>query len=113
MVRYELIARLPSGLSRSSCTTLLLCGMVLGACAGHPKGVMAPVMTTGATGGSSVDMLVVTSRVPSDDPATLFTGERSPKPYLTDITVSSPSDKIRKPGTVQWPKRLPPNPKTD
>lgn len=74
---------------------------------------MAPVLTTGATGTSKVDMLVVTSRVPSDDPATLFTGERSPKPYLTDIAVSIPPDSQRKPGSVQWPKRLPPNPKTD
>ncbi|MRG57221.1 alpha/beta fold hydrolase [Phyllobacterium sp. SYP-B3895] len=98
---------------RTFSPAIIVLGLALAGCAGHPKGVMAPVMTTGATGGSSVDMLVVTSRVPSDDPATLFTGERSPKPYLTDITVSIPSDKIRKPGTVQWPKRLPPNPKTD
>ncbi|MDA4634647.1 hypothetical protein NZA98_26725, partial [Escherichia coli] len=74
---------------------------------------MSPVAVSNKTGGSTVDMLVVTSRVPSDDPATLFTGERSPHPYLTDISVSIPSDSKRKAGTVQWPKKLPPNPDTD
>ena len=91
----------------------LLLTLALAGCAGHAKGVMAPVAMTGATGGSTVDMLVVTSRVPSHDPATLFTGERSPTPYLTDITVSIPSDAKRKAGTVQWPKKVPPNPETD
>lgn len=93
--------------------TVLLCLTVIAGCAGHAKGVMAPVQLTAPTGGAKVDMLVVTSRVPSDDPATLFTGERSPTPYLTDITVSIPSDRKRKSGTVQWPKKLPPNPETD
>ena len=92
---------------------LLACVVALGGCAGHPKGVMSPVAVSNKTGGSKVDMLVVTSRVPSDDPATLFTGERSPHPYLTDISVSIPSDSKRKAGTVQWPKKLPPNPDTD
>ena len=91
----------------------LLLTLALAGCAGHAKGVMAPVAVTGATGGSTVDMLVVTSRVPSHDPATLFTGERSPTPYLTDITVSIPSDAKRKAGTVQSPKKVPPNPETD
>ena len=101
-------------LRRGSAALLgLVLVLVLAGCAGHAKGVMAPVAVTGATGGSTVDMLVVTSRVPSNDPATLFTGERSPTPYLTDISVSIPSDTKRKPGTVQWPKKVPPNPATD
>ncbi len=85
---------------------LLVLALALAGCAGHAKGVMAPVMLTSATGGSTVDMLVVTSRVPSDDPATLFTGERSPHPYLNDITVSIPPDSKRKAGSVQWPKEI-------
>ena len=60
---------------------------------------------------AQVDILVATTRQPSGNPATLFNGERSPKPYLTDIAVSIPPK--RPPGTVQWPKRLPPNPATD
>jgi esterase/lipase superfamily enzyme len=113
MRRHNLGTRLLPRTRRDASVGLLLLGLVLGGCAGHPKGVMAPVLVTGATGGSSVDMLVVTSRVPSDDPATLFTGERSPRPYMNDITVSIPSDAKRKSGTVQWPKKLPPNPETE
>jgi esterase/lipase superfamily enzyme len=90
---------------------LLAALLVLPGC-GHPSGVMTPVALTGATPKTSqVDMLVATTRVPSGDPATLFTGERSPKPYLTNVTVSIPPK--RDAGTVQWPRRLPPNPATD
>ena len=89
----------------------LLVVALLAGC-GHPSGVMAPVALTAATPNTSkVSMLVATTREPSGDPATLFTGERSPKPYLTAVDVSIPPK--RAVGTVQWPKRLPPNPATD
>ena len=85
--------------------------LLLASC-GHPSGVMTPVVLTATTPKTAqVDMLVATTRQPSGDPATLFNGERSPKPYLTDISVSLPPG--RKSGEVQWPKRLPPNPATD
>jgi len=75
---------------------------------------MAPVAETAPVPGTStVDMLVATTRVPSGDPNTLFSGERSARPFLTDIAVSIPPDKNRKAGSVQWPKKLPPNPETD
>lgn len=64
-------------------------------------------------GNAVVDMLVATSRRPSDNPATLFSGERSTNPSITDVAVSIPSSKERVAGTVQWPKKLPPNPETD
>jgi esterase/lipase superfamily enzyme len=64
-----------------------------------------------APGAATVDMLVATTRQQSGDPATLFNGERSPKPFLTDVAVSIPRN--RQSGTVQWPSRLPPNPATD
>ncbi|AVA26130.1 alpha/beta hydrolase [Rhizobium sp. NXC24] len=84
---------------------------VLSGC-GHPSGVMAPVtLSASAPRTAKVDMLVATTRQPSGDPATLFNGERSPKPYLTEVAVSIPPK--RQPGTVQWPHRLPPNPATD
>lgn len=44
-------------------------------------------------------MLVVTTRQPSRHPPTLFNGERSPNPCMTDITVSIPPN--RDVGTVQ------------
>ncbi len=56
-------------------------------------------------------MLVATTREPSGSPATLFNGERSSKPHLTQISISIPAK--REAGTVQWPKRLPPDPATD
>jgi esterase/lipase superfamily enzyme len=79
---------------------------------GHPSGVMTPVSISSSTPPTSrVDMLVATTREPSGNPATLFNGERSSKPHLTQISVSIPAK--REAGTVQWPKRLPPDPATD
>nr|WP_245510850.1 alpha/beta hydrolase [Rhizobium leguminosarum] len=73
---------------------------------------MQPVALTAATPRTAqVDMLVATTRQPSGDPTTLFNGERSPKPSMTDVAVSIPPK--REAGTVQWPQRLPPNPATD
>lgn len=91
---------------------LILAGlMILCGCA-HPTGVMQPVaLTRSMQKTAQVDMLVVTTRQPSGNPATLFNGERSPTPYLTGITVSIPPK--REPGTVQWPRHLPANPATD
>lgn len=89
---------------------LILC-LVLSGC-GHPRGVMQPVVLSPSTSGTSqVSMLVATTRRPSGDSATLFNGERSSRPSMTDVAVSIPFK--RAPGTVQWPRRLPPNPLTD
>lgn len=113
-VRSHGSSRLTNTVSQISIASAISAALLLSACGGHPKGVMTPVLTAAnSPGNSNVDMLVVTSRVPSDDPATLFTGERSPRPYLTEISVSIPSSKERKEGTVQWPKKLPPDPRTD
>ena len=90
---------------------LLAALSVLAGC-GHPTGVMTPVVLTANTPKTSqVEMLVATTRQPSANPATLFNGERSPKPYLTDIAISIPPKRAA--GTVQWPEKLPPNPATD
>lgn len=92
---------------------VLSLSVALAACGGK-KGYMAPIPETAAVPGTStVNMLVATTRTPSGDPNTLFSGERSARPYLTDIAVSIPPEKNRKPGSVQWPKRLPPNPEKD
>jgi len=84
---------------------LLLCSC------GHPSGVMTPVAVATTVKTARVEMLVATTRQASGDPATLFNGERSPTPSLTDIAVSIPPG--RKAGEVQWPRKLPPNPATD
>lgn len=86
----------------------------LAGCGGHAKGVMTPVaLTAPIPGTSTVDMLVATTRQPSGDPATLFSGERDANTFLTDVAVSIPPDTARKAGTVQWPRKLPPDPKKD
>ena len=86
----------------------------LSACGGHVHGVMAPVHLSSQPAGSSVvDMLVATSRQPSDNPATLFSGERSAHPSITEVAVSIPSAAARAAGTVQWPRKLPPDPETE
>ncbi|MCV9999199.1 alpha/beta hydrolase [Pararhizobium sp. YC-54] len=93
---------------------ILPLAVALTACGGHVKGVMQPLnLAAEPKGNAVVDMLVATSRLPSDDPATLFSGERSVHPSITDVAVSIPSDTARASGTVQWPKKLPPNPQTD
>ncbi|MBW9091911.1 alpha/beta hydrolase [Rhizobium wenxiniae] len=85
--------------------------LALSSC-GHTSGVMEPVSVEGkGLKTRQVDMLVATTRQPSGDPTTLFSGERSARPSFTDVAVSIPA--ARMPGTVQWPKRLPPDPETD
>jgi esterase/lipase superfamily enzyme len=85
--------------------------LVLAGCGGHAKGVMMPVALTPQDPSTQVDMLVATTRAPSGDAATLFSGERNAALSLTDVAVSLP--KNRQSGTVQWPRKLPPNPQTD
>lgn len=91
---------------RSSAVLLLF----LAGC-GRPDGVMAPVSVPTSETAGKIDMLVATTRHLSGSPATLFDGERSSKPHLSQISISIPRQ--REEGTVQWPKRLPPDPATD
>ncbi|MBD9373532.1 alpha/beta hydrolase [Rhizobium sp. ARZ01] len=92
---------------------VLSLSVALAACGGK-KGYMAPIaLTSPVAGTSTVDMLIATTRLPSGDPNTLFSGERSARPYLTELAVSIPPDSKRKAGQVQWPKKLPPDPEKD
>ena len=84
---------------------------ILSGC-GHPVGVLAPIATT-VPGASVADILVVTTRRPSGNPGTLYSGQRDSGFSIDAIKVSIPPDSARKVGEVQWPKRLPPNPETD
>ncbi|WP_246154824.1 alpha/beta hydrolase [Methylobacterium oryzihabitans] len=84
----------------------------LGACAGTPHGVLAPVAET-VPGASRVEMLVATTRKSAANPGEMYSGERGPGLSYADITVSIPPDSLREPGSVQWPKSLPGNPATD
>lgn len=55
-------------------------------------------------------MLVATTRLPSQTPGILFSGERGDRLEITDIAISIPPEANRKVGEVQWPKRLPADP---
>lgn len=85
---------------------------LLSACAGRPEGVLIPTNQS-APGASTVDVMVATTRAPSQNPGVLFSGERGERPKLTEISVSIPPDSQRRVGHVQWPKRLPPNPERE
>jgi len=88
----------------------LLLAFALAACASRPTDVLAPVADT-VPSTARVEMLVDTTRKPSDVPGEMFTGERGPAPAFAEIVVSIPEKAKRKVGEVQWPKKLPPIPR--
>ncbi|WP_341643339.1 alpha/beta hydrolase [Thauera sp. SDU_THAU2] len=88
---------------------LLVGTMALAGCAGRPEGVLVPSGEAPA-GVSTVDLLVATTRAPSQEPGVLFSGERGSGLVLRDIVVSIPPDLKRKVGQVQWPAKLPADP---
>ena len=67
----------------------LALAVALAACASRPEGVLTPVADTVPSTGR-VEMLVATTRQPSENPGEMFTGERGPAPAFADITVSIP-----------------------
>ena len=92
---------------------VIFAGMLaLAGCAGRPEGVMVP-SGEAPPGVSTVDLLVATTRAPSDQPGVLFSGERGSQLELRDIVVSIPPDASRKIGQVQWPSKLPADPLKD
>lgn len=78
-------------------------------CSTRPTGVLEPV-AAGAPGATRLDMLVATTRAPSDDPGVVYTGERGPAVSLSSFEVSIPPETVRRVGEVQWPRRLPADP---
>lgn len=86
--------------------------MVLAGCAGRPEGVLVPSGEK-PPGVSAVDLLVATTRAPSNQPGVLFSGERGSDLALSEIAVSIPPDDKRKVGQIQWPKKLPADPMKD
>ncbi|OIS93354.1 alpha/beta hydrolase [Brucella cytisi] len=92
---------------------LLVFLSVLAGCASRPEGVLIPVGDAVSPGTTKVDLVVATTRRPSDNPGILFSGERDKLVSLNEIVVSIPPEKNRKAGEVQWPKKLPPDPQKD
>lgn len=79
----------------------------LAACGSRPQGVLAPIPNP-IPQTAKVDLLVATTRAPSQKRGVLFTGERGDGLYLANVVVSIPNN--RKPGTIQWPNTTPGNP---
>ncbi len=96
-----------------SAPALLVLVSLLTGCASRPEGVLVPIGDTASPGTTKVNLVVATTRRPSDNPGILFSGERDKLVSLNEIVVSIPPEKNRKAGEVQWPKKLPPNPQTD
>jgi esterase/lipase superfamily enzyme len=86
--------------------------LMLSGCAGRPEGVLMPGGEP-PKGVSTVDLLVATTRAPSNEPGVLFSGERGSELLMRDIVVSIPPAKNRQVGQVQWPDKLPADPLTD
>ncbi|WP_294538319.1 alpha/beta hydrolase [uncultured Rhodoblastus sp.] len=85
-------------------TGLTVAGMaltlMLAACSGRSPGGLIPVKET-VPGASTVDVLVATTRAPSELPGQVFTGERDDRLNFAEITVSIPPDANRRIGDVQ------------
>ena len=99
--------------SRVITAICLLLTLAVAACAGRPEGVLTPVAAGSVPAqASTVTMLVATSRKPSGNPATLFSGERSPVAVADRHGNLDPAPN-RVAGTVDWPKSLPADPRKD
>jgi esterase/lipase superfamily enzyme len=85
--------------------------LVLTAC-GHRPDVFLP-MTVDDPRTGKIDMLVATTRAPSDNRALRYSGERGEDISLDNIVVSIPPDDRRKPGEIQWPRGSRPDPQKD
>ena len=96
----------------SACRMLLLAG-VLGASAGCASSKLDNVFipledsVALASGASQVEMLVATTRKPSDVPGAMYGGDRGAASFA-EITISVPPG--HKPGAVEWPTKLPADP---
>lgn len=92
---------------------LAACVLLLAGCGGRPQGVLA-VHEGQVRADADVKILVATTRsAKGASRGELFGGERGRGLKFADIHIAIPSDKVRKIGEVQWPSRMPANPKTD
>lgn len=83
------------------------------ACGGRVQGVLQPLSAPDPDA-AQVEMLVATTRADlSGRPAEMFGSGRSPELNYADIAVSIPPDAARKAGEIQWPSKLPADPKRE
>ncbi|GAB5375017.1 MAG: alpha/beta hydrolase [Acuticoccus sp.] len=86
----------------------------LAGCGGPPSalvGLEGSVDPATVPGASKVEVFVATSRAPSEDAHTLFSGERSSTVAFAHLTVWIPPN--HQTGQIERTKTLPPDPRTD
>jgi esterase/lipase superfamily enzyme len=91
---------------------LLVAVLLSAGCSTRPTGVLG-LVAEAAPDATRLDMLVATTRAPSENPNIVFTGERGSGVSLSAFTVSIPPEQNRRVGEVQWPQRLPANPERE
>jgi esterase/lipase superfamily enzyme len=111
LTRFGLAKAIGTRLGRTI-PVLVALSLVTSGCANRLQDVFQP-LATAPTGTSRVTMLVATTRKQSDDPGSLFSGDRGTAISLNSIDISIPPDRNRKIGEVQWPSRMPPNPQKE
>lgn len=86
--------------------------LAVAACGDKNRNVLNPIPQT-APGTSRVDMLVLTTRMPTSEPGQMFSGERGKKLAFAEIAISIPPEAMRKVGEVQWPSSETPDPERE
>lgn len=86
-----------------------LLALLVAGCSSRPQPALEAVGRVAAPDVARVvNVLVTTTRRPSDDLALRFSGERTLKPRFAEIAVSIPT--VRKAGEIQWPNGGPADP---
>jgi esterase/lipase superfamily enzyme len=90
---------------------LALAALMLGlaGCASRPPAALAPVAGI-PDEARVVDLLVSTTRRPSDDPGLMFSGDRTLTPRYASLAISIPPG--HKPGDIAWSQTIPPDPRS-
>jgi esterase/lipase superfamily enzyme len=94
---------------------LTVAGSGLSGCASAPDAIIGVdnprVPAATIAGASAHDIFIATTRAVDDDPAIMYSGERSEGIGLARVTVSIPPAHVS--GEVERPKTLPPDPRRD
>lgn len=85
----------------------------LAGCGQRAENVLIPTHAAAPTGTGKVDMLIMTTRLRSEVPGEIYSGDRARDRSLFNLVVSIPPDGARTAGEVQWPKSLPADPAKD
>lgn len=90
-------------------SVLIAVAIGLSACATTPTGLLRTVAPVPGT--AKVDILTATTRAASDEPGVLYGGDRGSGLSFSNVIVSIPQN--RQAGTIQLPRALPSDPRTD